>query len=92
MKKPDENKTSSSNELEKGKHRLEKELLLHVLFGTFIFICIAAAAVLLDLASTWVVTLGVSGFTATTLSIASHSLMMVDLVLFGLYLYRTVRK
>jgi hypothetical protein len=74
------------------RHKLEKELLLHVLFGTLIFTCIASAAVLLDLASIWVAGLGVSTFTAKALSYTSHALMVVDLGLFGVYLYRSIRK
>ena len=70
-------------------HVSVKEQLLHILFGTLIFVVLGAIAVFLDLASNWVHGLGVSGFTYTALTYTAHGLMVLDLVLFVLYLATT---
>lgn len=60
-----------------------------MLFGTMIFIVLGAIAVGLDLAAAGVLKLGVSAFTHRAIEIAAHSMMVVDLVLFALYLVRS---
>jgi hypothetical protein len=66
-----------------------KEQLLHMLFGTLIFVVLGAIAVGLDLASAGVATLGVSEFTSQAIEKAAHGMLLLDLVLFGLYLVRS---
>ena len=66
-----------------------KEQLLHMLFGTVVFIVLGAIAVGLDLAAAGVFRLGVSNFTHKAIEISAHGLMLLDLVLFGLYLVRS---
>ena len=73
--------------MENKKH--EKELLLHMLFGTMIFLVLAMAAVGLDLAAQWATSIGVSKFTAAALSGSAHILLAVDLTLFAAYIAKT---
>ena len=66
-----------------------KEQLLHLLFGTIIFVVLGGIAIALDLAATGVLMLGVSDFTHKAIELAAHGMLVLDLVLFGLYLART---
>lgn len=66
-----------------------KEQLLHMLFGTVIFIVMGVIAVALDLAAAGVLKLGVSGFTHKAIEWAAHGMLVLDLLLFGLYLLRS---
>lgn len=66
-----------------------KEQLLHMVFGTVLFIALGALAVCLDLAAEGVRTLGVSNFTHQAIVITAHGMLVLDLVLFAVYLYRT---
>lgn len=70
-------------------NEMVKEQLLHMLFGTMIFVVLGAIAVGLDLAATEVMRLGVSEFTHNAIEYAAHGMMVLDLVLFGLYLVRS---
>ena len=70
-------------------NEMVKEQLLHMLFGTVIFIVLGAIAVALDLAAAGVLKLGVSEFTHRAIEYAAHGMMVLDLVLFGLYLVRS---
>jgi hypothetical protein len=70
-------------------NQMVKEQLLHILFGTMIFIVLGAIAVALDLAAAGVLKLGVSEFTHQAIEKAAHGMLLLDLVLFGLYLVRT---
>lgn len=70
-------------------HGMVKEQLLHMLFGTVIFVVIGAIAVGLDLAASAIKSLGVSAFTSTAIEFTAHGMLIVDLVLFVLYLARS---
>jgi hypothetical protein len=70
-------------------NEMVKEQLLHMLFGTIIFVVLGSIAVALDLAATGVLKLGVSEFTHQAIEKAAHGLLLLDLVLFGLYLVRS---
>lgn len=71
-------------------HRaMVKEQLLHMLFGTVIFVAIGGVAVGLDLAAAAVKGLGVSAFTSSAIELTAHGMLVVDLVLFVLYLARS---
>lgn len=67
-------------------NQIVKEQLLHILFGTLLFVALAAIAVMLDLASIYVAGLGVSIFTQKALEYTAHVMLIVDLVLFLVYL------
>lgn len=67
-------------------NEIVKEQLWHILFGTLLFVAMAAIAVLLDLASIYVAGLGVSTFTEKALEYTAHGMLVVDLVLFLVYL------
>ena len=66
-----------------------KEQLLHMLFGTCIFIVLGSIAVGLDLAAAGISKLGVSEFTHRSIEYAAHAMLVLDLVLFGMYLVRS---
>ncbi len=68
---------------------LFKEQLLHMLFGTFIFVVLGGIAVALDLAASAVERLGVSDFTHAAVEATAHAMLALDLVLFGLYLVKS---
>jgi hypothetical protein len=68
---------------------LVKEQLLHMLFGTVIFLVLGAIAVALDLASAAILQLGVSEFTSQAIAWTAHGMLMLDLVLFAMYLARS---
>ena len=70
-------------------HGMVKEQLLHMLFGTVIFVVIGAIAVGLDLAAAGVKSLGVSDFTSTAIEMTAHGMLVLDLVLFLMYLARS---
>jgi hypothetical protein len=69
--------------------KLAKEQLVHIVFGSLFFVVIAMVAVALDLLSTWVRSLGVSQFTSSALAFTAHALLVIDLVLFFVYLVVT---
>ncbi len=68
---------------------LFKEQLLHMLFGTLIFVVLGGIAVALDLAASAVERLGVSPFTHAAVELTAHTMLTLDLVLFGLYLAKS---
>lgn len=67
-------------------NKVAKEQLLHLLFGVIFFLVIGCVAVLLDLLSMWVQTIGVSSFTSSALAFTAHAMLVGDLVLFFIYL------
>lgn len=69
--------------------KIAKEQLLHLAFGAVFFSVIGAFAVGLDLASGFVKQLGVTPFTSNALELSAHALMVLDLVLFFVYLIVT---
>lgn len=70
-----------------SKHNeLVKEQLLHLLFGTLVFVALGSVAVSLDLAAAFVKSLGVSQFTHKAIEYSAHAMLVIDLVLFGVYL------
>jgi hypothetical protein len=69
----------------KNHDEIVKEQLLHMLFGTAVFIVLAAIAVGLDLAASALVSLGVSAFTHGALEKTAHGMLVVDLLLFVAY-------
>jgi hypothetical protein len=68
------------------RNEIVKEQLIHILVGTLLFLALAAIAVLLDLASILVASLGVSEFTQKALEYTAHGMLAVDLALFLVYL------
>ena len=70
-------------------NQMVKEQLLHMLFGTMIFVVLVAIAVGLDLAAAGVLRMGVSQFTHRAIEYTAHGLLVLDLVLFVLYLIRS---
>lgn len=60
-----------------------------MVFGTVIFTVLGALAVGLDLASQWVMTLGVTPFTYNAISYVAHGLMVLDILLFLGYLLKS---
>lgn len=73
-------------------NEMVKEQLLHMLFGTFIFGVLAFIAVVLDLAANSLQSFGVSSFTRQAIEYAAHGMLVLDLVLFALYLVRSSAK
>ena len=73
----------------KSHNEMVKEQLVHMLFGSMIFVVLGGIAVGLDLAAAGVLKLGVSNFTHLAIEYAAHGLLLLDLVLFGLYLIRS---
>ena len=67
-------------------NKIVKEQLLHLVFGAFFFLVIGAFAVGLDLTSSFVKKLGVTAFTSNALEVSAHALLVLDLVLFFVYL------
>ena len=67
-------------------NEIVKEQLIHILFGTLLFLALAGIAVGLDLASLLVAHLGVSEFTEKALEYTAHGMLAVDLALFLVYL------
>lgn len=70
-------------------NKIAKEQLLHLVFGAVFFAVIGVFAVGLDLASGLVKQLGVTAFTSSALEMSAHALMVLDLVLFFIYLLVT---
>ena len=73
----------------KSHNEMVKEQLVHMLFGSMIFVVLGGIAVGLDLAAAGALKLGVSKFTHLAIEYAAHGLLLLDLVLFGLYLIRS---
>lgn len=67
-------------------NKIAKEQLVHLLFGVLFVLTIGIVAVLLDLLSGWIQTIGVSAFTANALGFTAHAMLVLDLVLFFIYL------
>lgn len=76
-------------------NQIVKEQLIHLVFGTLIFIVLASIAVGLDLAAGYMVGLGITEFTHKALEFTAHGMLVLDLVLFLIYLitssYRLVK-
>ena len=70
-------------------HGMVKEQLLHLLFGTIIFLALGGIAISLDLAAAAVKLLGVSSFTSSAIELTVHGMFVLDLLLFVLHLART---
>lgn len=71
-------------------NQIVKEQLLHMLLGTVIFVVLGSIAVALDVAADAVMTIpGVSQFTHYAIETTSHVMLVVDLLLFATYLYKT---
>jgi hypothetical protein len=71
-------------------NQLVKEQLQHMLLGTSLFVCLASVAIALDLAGDAIVRIGgVSNFTYQAIEMTSHVLLVIDLFLFALYLYKS---
>lgn len=70
-------------------NKVVKEQLLHLFFGAAFVVTIGAFAVGLDLASSFVKNLGVTSFTSQALEFTAHAVMVLDLVLFFVYLIVT---
>lgn len=66
--------------------KVAKEQLVHLFYGIVFFLIIGVAAVSLDLLATYVETLGVSKFTASALGFTAHTMLVLDLFLFLVYL------
>lgn len=83
------NSNQRAQDQESTQHGAVKEQLMHIVVGACLFAVIAGAGILLDLFSTWVKSLGVSEFTAIVISTVAHSLLIVDTLLFCLYVLVT---
>lgn len=70
-------------------NRIVKEQILHIAFGAMFFVIIGLFAVGLDLASGMVKKVGVTPFTSSTLELSAHAILVLDLVLFFVYLVMT---
>jgi hypothetical protein len=64
-----------------------KDQVAHILSGTLIFIIIGAISVLLDLAASWVKSIGVTEFTHYVLTQTAHGLLILDTGLFLIYIF-----
>ena len=71
--------------------KISMEQLIHLLFGVLFFLIIATTAVGLDLLSSFVDRIGVSRFTARALELTAHVMLILDLVLFLVYLVIAAR-
>jgi hypothetical protein len=60
--------------------------------GTSIFAVIAAAAVLIQLAVRKLATYGIGRVVIFGLRVAEHSLFVVDIILFAVFLWRTAQR
>jgi len=72
--------------------RVPWEFAVHALVGTSIFAIIAAAAVLLDLIVRKLGAYGISHVFLLGLKAGEYALFGVDLVLFGVFLWRTAER
>lgn len=70
-------------------NKVVKEQVMHLVFGALFVFTIGIFAVGLDLAAIGVRSLGVSSFTASALEFAAHAVLVLDLVLFFVYLIVT---
>lgn len=70
-------------------NKVAKEQILHLFFGATFFIIIGLFSVGLDLASSFVKQLGVTAFTSQALELSAHAILVLDLVLFFVYLIVT---
>jgi hypothetical protein len=70
-------------------NRVIKEQILHIVFGAAFFVIIGAVAVALDLASGFVKGMGATPFTSQALELSAHAVLLLDLVLFFVYLVVT---
>jgi len=68
---------------------LVKEQLLHLLFGTLVFVALGSVAVGLDLAAKAIRDLGVSEFTHVAIEYTAHGMLVLDLLLFASYLAKS---
>jgi hypothetical protein len=66
-----------------------KEQVWHIVIGTMLFVVLAAIAVALDLASLYVAGLGLSVFTQKTLEYTAHGMLVVDIILFVVYITKS---
>ncbi len=66
-----------------------KEQLMHMLHGSSICLVLACLAVMMDLAASAIVTLGVSPFTHDAIALLSHLMLIADGLLFLMYLIRS---
>lgn len=67
-------------------NRIIKEQILHIVFGALFFIFIGLFAIGLDLASRYAKQIGVTAFTSQALELSAHAILVLDLVLFFIYL------
>lgn len=67
-------------------NQVAKEQILHLLFGVLFFLIIGTVAVGLDFLATYIGTLAISPFTVNALSLTAHAMLVLDLVLFSIYL------
>lgn len=67
-------------------NQIVKEQLLHMLFGTGVFLVLAALAVGLDLAAAKLTDIGVSEFTKNCLMNTAHGMLLLDIGLLVVYL------
>lgn len=70
-------------------NRIIKEQILHIVFGALFFIFIGLFAIGLDLASGYAKQIGVTTFTSQALELSAHAILVLDLVLFFIYLIVT---
>lgn len=70
-------------------NRIIKEQVLHIVFGAVFFAIIGLFAVALDFASGFAKQIGVTAFTSQALELSAHAILVLDLVLFFIYLVVT---
>lgn len=61
----------------------------HMLFGTLIFVVLGSIAVCMDLIAGAVQEVGVSPFTYRAIELTAHGMLVLDLVLFTVYLAKS---
>lgn len=77
---------SANNSMKTVSFSSLKEQLLHLFFGLIYYTVIAVFAIALDLAAIQVKKLGVSEFTYDVLVNVSHCVLVLDVILFFIYL------
>lgn len=70
-------------------NRIIKEQMLHIAFGALFFMFIGLFAIGLDLTSGYAKQIGVTAFTSQALELSAHAILVLDLVLFFIYLIVT---
>ena len=60
-----------------------------MLFGTLVFVVLVSIAVGLDLGANFIQKLGISEFTHKAVEHAAYGMLLLDLVLFAVYLLRS---